>query len=359
MALQSLPATSTAPLTASRSWGLTLLQAAEQQRCKRETLLQHAGVPDSVLDVERWPIDDVTRLWRSAAQLTGDTGFGLRAGMLVGPASFNVVGFLLQSSATLRDALGQVQRFQQLISDGGRFQLLPTGDAVWLIYHPQQGDLVFSPHQIEAVLAAVVRFATWLLQSQWAPLQAQFSHPAQTSSADYRMALGCGVEFEQGFNGLLVPNALLDAPLPQADAQLAQLHAGYAQAKLQAIGTETRQDTGSRLRAWLASQLGNGAPPPSRAAAAHALGMTERMMRRRLAQTGQSYRGVVDSVLSQSTLAALRTTRLSLSTLAGQFGFHDASSLHRAVVRWTGQTPSGWRHSKSSDDTQASVRLAT
>jgi len=60
----------------------------------------------------------------AAAELTQDPGFGLKAGSLVGPASFNVVSFIFQSSPTLREAIALVQKFQRLISDGGRFQIV-------------------------------------------------------------------------------------------------------------------------------------------------------------------------------------------------------------------------------------------
>ena len=56
----------------------------------------------------------------------------------MGPASFNVVAFIVQSAATLRQALSVVQKYQSLISDGGRFQLLPGPTASWLVYHPRQ-----------------------------------------------------------------------------------------------------------------------------------------------------------------------------------------------------------------------------
>ena len=87
----------------------------------------------------------------------------------MGPASFNVVAFIVQSAATLRQALSVVQKYQSLISDGGRFQLLPGPTAGWLVYRPRQGDLAFSPHQIEAVLAAVVSATRWLSPNPFAP----------------------------------------------------------------------------------------------------------------------------------------------------------------------------------------------
>lgn len=106
------------------SWVNTVVAAAERQGLARGRLLARAGLASGCLDAPRWPIDDITRLWRAAAELTGDPAFGLNAGRTVGPGSFNVVGFILLSSSTLRNAIGLLQQYQRLISDGGRFQIL-------------------------------------------------------------------------------------------------------------------------------------------------------------------------------------------------------------------------------------------
>ena len=156
------------------SWVNTVLAAAERHGLTRAQLLAHAGLQLDQLNYDRWPIDDITRLWRAAAELTQDAGFGLKAGSLVGPASFNVVSFIFQSSPTLREAITLAQQFQRLISDGGRFQLIAGDTHSWLIYHPQQGDLAFSPHQIEAVLAAVVSFSRWVSTHAIIPARVQF-----------------------------------------------------------------------------------------------------------------------------------------------------------------------------------------
>ena len=175
------------------SWVNTVLGAAQRQGLERAPLLAAAGISEADLALQRWPIDHITRLWRAAATLTQDPGFGLKAGALVGPASFNVVSYILQSSPTLREAFAVVQQFQRLISDGGRFQLIAGADASWVVYHPRQGTLAFSPHQIEAVLAAVVAFARWITGQPLQPRQVQFNQARLGPLAGYREAFGCPV----------------------------------------------------------------------------------------------------------------------------------------------------------------------
>ena len=325
--------------TVSISWVNTVLAAAQQQGVAREPLLAQAGIAAHELNAERWPIDHITRLWCAAARCTQDAGFGLKVGAGVGPASFNVVSFLLQSAPTLREAFVLVQQCQSLISDGGRFQTIAGADSCWVVYHPNQGELAFSPHQIEAVLAAMVTFTRWVAGTSLRPLAVQFSQARLGPLSGYRELFRCPVTFEQAFSGVLVANALLDAPLPQADAQVAQVLHEHARERLAALSART--DLGQALRAWIAGQL--QAHLPTRAQAARALGLTERTLARRLQAQGLSFSGVLDEARREAALQALAQTQRSLAEIGQALGYAEPSVFNRAVRRWTGSAPGAWR----------------
>lgn len=329
--------------TVSMSWVNTVLGAAQRQGLERAPLLAAAGIAESELALQRWPIDHITRLWRAAADLTQDPGFGLQAGAQVGPASFNVVSYILQSSPTLRAAFSVVQQFQRLISDGGRFQLIVGETSSWVVYHPRQGELAFSPHQLEAVLAAVVSFTRWVTGTDAAPKRVQFSQSAIGPLAGYRAVFHCPVEFEQAFSGLLLDNALLDRPLPQADAQLASVHHQYAQAHLAALSDSPRFT--ETLRSWLAAQLAGTVP--TRAQAAQALGLSARTLARRLQAEGRSYAALLDEARRTHACAAVADGTRSFADIAQSLGFAEASTFNRAFRRWTGGTPGAWRSTRA------------
>ena len=320
-------------------WVGTVLAAAERQGVARGALLAQAGIAPEELTAERWPIDHITRLWRAAVHCTQDAGFGLKAGAGVGPASFNEVSYLLQSAPTLRAALALVQKYQRLISDGGRFQTITGPEACWVVYHPRQGALAFSPHQIESVLAAVVVFARWVTGSALRPQRVQLSQARIGPLAGYREVFQCPVDFEQAFSGVLLANAQLDAPLPQANAQLAQAHQQQAAARLAAL---SRQDgLEQTLRMWIASQLQGQAP--ARAQAARALGLSERTLARRMRAEGLSYSALLDGVRRDAALQAVAQTTRALSDIALALGYAEPSVFTRAFRRWTGATPGQWR----------------
>lgn len=327
--------------TVSMNWVNTVLDAAARQGVAREALLTQAGIALDDLQQERWPIDHITRLWRAAVRATQDAGFGLKAGSQVGPANFNVVGELLQTSASLREAIAAVQKYQRLISDGGRFQMVAGAQASWLIYHPRQGTLAFSPHQVEAVLAAVLSFIGGAMGTVVRPLQVQFSQPRVGLLAGYREVFACPVAFEQAFSGLLLDNALLDAPLLRADQRRAREHQRAAAARMAELtqGGALAQE----LRAWMIATLASRVP--TRAEAAQALGVSERTLARRMQAQGLSFTALLDGVRRDAALQAVTDSTRALADIGLALGFAEPAVFWRAFRRWTGCTPQAWRDS--------------
>lgn len=332
-------------------WVNTVLTAAERLGASRSQVLKAAGLDREDTHAERWPIDHIARLWRAAVQCTQDPGFGLKAGSLVGPASFNVVSFLLQSAPTLRAAIAIVQQYQRLISDGGRFQIIGQENSSWVVYHPRQGTLAFSPHQIEAVLAAVVAFSRWVTAQPVTPLRVQFNQPAIGPLGGYRVVFECPVDFEQAFSGVLLDNATLDTALPQADAQLARMHHQYAQARLAALSPP--QALAQQLRSWIAAQLLAGVP--TRGMAAQALGLSERTLARRMQSQALDFSTLVDQARRDAALHAIVQPTRTLADIGQSLGFAEPSTFWRAFKRWTGQTPAAWRAAQAKCASDAPV----
>lgn len=328
--------------SASRGWVNAVIATAGRLFVSADDLLVAANMPMETCEHERWPIDDLTRLWYAAAHCTGDSSFGLKVGAEFTPMSINGVGFALQSAATLREAMEIVQRFQRLISDGGRFQMLANDSNTWLIYHPCQEKLAFSPHQIEAVLAAVVGFAGWIGGGNVQPLLVQFSHARLGSLQNYRAALHCQIEFEKAFNGVLVDNSILDRPLHLVDPQLAQFHKLYAKARLTALSMSSAALP--EIRQWVAARL--GPVLPRRAEVAEALGISERTLARRLREQKQTFEGLLDEVRRERALQAVAEASTSLLEIAESLGFAEASTFYRAFKRWTSLPPARWRKQK-------------
>ncbi|WP_220813538.1 AraC family transcriptional regulator [Pseudomonas paralcaligenes] len=76
------------------------------------------------------------------------------------------------------------------------------------------------------------------------------------------------------------------------------------------------------------------------------LRLTERTLRRRLAEEGSSYRQILDEARLARARELLERTPLSTEQIAELLGYADASSLRQAFRRWTGVTVNEYRRGK-------------
>ncbi|EWC61172.1 Transcriptional regulator, AraC family [Actinokineospora spheciospongiae] len=144
---------------------------------------------------------------------------------------------------------------------------------------------------------------------------------------------GVEVQWDARVTSIGVPLAVLDAPLPSADPR------AHAEA-LRECELLFTDDVAVRARAALARD------PQSRPAdTAAALGLSERTLRRRLAEAGTAHRELAaEARLARA--ADLLTAGLPRSEVAARLGFTDTSAFSHAFKRWTGVTPTAWLRSR-------------
>jgi AraC-like DNA-binding protein len=327
-------------MTVAIGWVRAIIAAAEHDGVGERTLLATAGIDTLAADpLARIPLDAVVNLWRAATELTGNTAFGLRMGSAIEPTSFNVVAYTLVSCNSLREAIGNLQRFQRLVSDGGRMQLVEQNELAWLVYHPMQATLPFSPFQVEAVLACGVRLGQWIMGPGFAPKRVCLAHGAISPMQAYRESLGCEPEFHSAFSGIGLPLSSLDTLLPARNPEICRLHEGLARRQLSSLESSAsfRERVAAVLQQLLAQRMAH------KESVAALMGMSPRTLQQRLTDEGSSFADLLDEVRHKLALRYLADPMLSLGQIAVLLNFSDASAFYRAFKRWTGRVPGDYR----------------
>jgi AraC-like DNA-binding protein len=332
------------PQVAVRSL-LPLLAEVARQGHDPAPVLAASGCEASWLDdTERMiPIACNHAATLEAIAVTGDPCFGLHMAENTRPESFGLHTYLASTSATLRDALGRVIRYMNLIAEHLEYALREEGDTARMSVSSPPESLVVAQQFVVAVNHCFVRA---LVAAEWRIVEAAFAHepPAPPVAREYERVFGAPVRFSADHDGIRFDRAFLDAPMRNRDDRLNRALEDLARVQLEARGGSDR--TSDRVRVQLLRL-----PPDTRIELeplAQRLSMSARTLQRRLADEGVSLRQIVDDVRFERARAYLAMGGLSVAEVGFLLGFAEPAAFSRAFVRWAGKTPQAYRREVSS-----------
>jgi AraC-like DNA-binding protein len=328
-----------------------LVLGASLRGIEARQLAQRAGIPEQLVSPQILGDPDgrvqalhVVRLWEYLPEALADERFGLTLAALAAGAPLSVGWWVVWSSPTLGHGLTQGVRYQRLLHDQSRSQLII--DREQGVYRHQVGAPPDRAprHAIEFGFASFVRFARRATGRDVVPSRVSLQHGAPRDRTEHQAVFGHAVQFESEHDELVFDRATLDLPLLTADASLQEVVESHARGLLQRFPDEHGLD--ARLRTAICEELRGGQLSLERIA--QRLGAAPRTLQRWLKGEGTSFGAVVDQLRRELGERYLRDRRLSIQETAFLLGFSDVSAFHRAFVRWTGQTPRSFQERAAS-----------
>jgi AraC-like DNA-binding protein len=314
----------------------------EIARAARETrmILERAGFASTALEQRdgRLPLQVLMQLLEMGARVTGDAAFGLHCGMYSERGDLELLEYLLSSCNTLGDTLDVANRYQALVNDVVRHDVIEErGQIVWHIRLPD-GLL-----HLEAFLAAwmmqLVRRCSGLHVN---PTQVRFAHARGSYADECARYFQTTILYGAACTSLVMPVGALNLPFITADPVLHRLLRRQADAALAAL--PTRDSLQRRVRALVAAELSHGTVNLERIAKrAH---MTVSTLRRRLSDEGVRFGMLTEEVRQATAQRCLSDPRLTMKDVAERAGFATVPAFHRAFIRWFGETPARYRKAR-------------
>lgn len=271
-----------------------------------------------------------TRVFAIARTLTGRDDLGI-AGAVKQGGTLRILEFLSRVSRTPLDALEKVARYQNLLHDACLFRL-ERRDAHVIAVLGARPDVPFPDEVADFFMASLV-LGLYRLGVASAGVSVALVRGAPRDVAPFEAVFRCPLEFSAPANTATFPLAGISRPLPDADPALCAMLELHADRMLERLPKS--QSLLDDVRRWISRHLAEG--ELSASAAGASVGMSERTLRRRLAEQGTSVRALIDEERARAASDYLTKTDLAVEEIAFLLGFSEASAFRRAYVRWHGE----------------------
>jgi AraC-like DNA-binding protein len=311
-------------------------------------ILAAAGLDESVVNdaTARISHRDEARFILSAMQISGRPGLGLDVGDAAPTNLLHVLGPLIMSVGSLRQALELFLRYAPWLIDGASYELIDSGRTATLRYTNPHEDPDHSRFCADLNVAFIYRVGERFVGAGEYADVVRFTHPRPSYAARYDEVFSCPVEFGCSANEIVVETRLLDLENLPPDDSLRAILERRADELLSMLGTQVTLD--ARLRELLGRERNLSRSALSSIPARLGVGM--KTLQRRLSTVGVSFSELVEGEQKRRAFAALSDTTIPIKEIAQMVGFSDSTTFHRAFKRWTGTTPAEYRRLHGTPD---------
>ncbi|MBZ4416530.1 AraC family transcriptional regulator ligand-binding domain-containing protein [Myxococcus sp. RHST-1-4] len=335
-----VPTSSVSEPSLSARMARQALRLAVQLGLPVESLCREAGLRMEDLDDPelRIPYSVLDHLTERMVALSGDANLGLHLSRMDMADLDDPATFVVLTSATLRDSMERGFRYQRVWGDGERFRLEDTERGVRMRFTPIGVWRPAHRHLAEVALAQFATGVRFLTGEDVRPLRVRFVHPAPEDTREHEAVFGGPLEFGAPANDIEFSQEDARRPFVHADALLNAMFERQARHALERLPQPTTAS--ERVREEVRRTLSGG--DFSFAAVARALRLPPRTLQRRLADEGQSYASIVESLRRELAEAYLRR-RMSIAEVSFLLGYAEPAAFHRAFKRWWGTSPESFR----------------
>lgn len=297
--------------------------------------LEQVGDPNASITLEKLDL-----LYEACGRATGNPAFGLYLGNVARFDTLDLVGSLIATSGSIREALLEFQRFRELVHPFMDFRLEERNNETAVIYSPINPiPLMMKPLYSEMFLAGIYKIAASLTEKGFDLVRAEFAHPAPEYKHLYANVFNTNIAFNQTHSALIFNTTTMDAPLLgaypplhknlriQAEKQLANLHSNKSLEK--------------QVTCYLLENIGQGML--SMEEVAQKLNITTRTLQRRLKKENTSYIMLRERVRFDLAKQYLEDPAITMDEIATYLGFSEPTNFYHAFKRWAGISPGEYR----------------
>lgn len=248
-----------------------------------------------------------------------------------------LLGFVTRHSPDVETALRNLVRYTHLHVRGAVTTLAVHGDLALLSFDVVLPHLEANDQTGDGSMAMFFNIMRALCGPDWQPIEVRFSHAQPEDVRPFRQLFRCPLFFDAEQNSIVFSSDWLRRSTLGDDPELRCL----VQRQIDAVEATRHDDFPEQVRSVLRAALATGQAREDYVSAFFS--MNSRTLRRRLSDSGVSFKELVDEVRYAIAQQMLEHSTMEVSQIAASLGYADASAFTRAFRRWSETTPALWR----------------
>jgi AraC-like DNA-binding protein len=277
----------------------------------------------------------------NAIRLSRDPSLAFRAGASMHVSSFGMYGFAILCSADFRKTMNFCERYHVLSTPLVTLTFREEhGVGAWSVDPVVQTPIDDPLYRfiVEMQMGIILSLMRDVMGASFSPREVALAFPRPDDFALAKQFKDSKIVF-----GRPVNEFVFDATWLNASAKLGN-RTTYAlvESLCDRLIAEMSELAGvaGKVRALLLQDI---ARRPSLISVAARLKLSERTLRRHLAEQRVSFRSLLDELRAQLAVRYLRETSMNSDDVAVAIGFRDPANFRRAFRRWTGRSPNAFR----------------
>ena len=320
---------------------LMLLRLVELHGLDPQQFMSQLGIrPETLRDVRaRIPSHLTDQAFAKAMACIPDPAFALRASECWHPSNLGTMGYAWLSSRTLYTGLKRIERFSRILGEKFTYHGIEEHNGVRFVYDHGRGNNPIGHPMTDFTLAILLDMCRKNYGSQLNASELHLRRPQPANPAPWQDFFGCNIKFNAAKDSFLLDRETVNKPLPSANIPMANT---FDAILTEQLSNFFQDDILSRCKAYLLRELTSGLPLVQQMAAD--FGMSQRTLQRKLSDIGLSYQQLLDETRHELARRYLDDQGKSVTEITFLLGFSEQSAFTRAFKRWSGMSPSAYRH---------------
>jgi AraC-like DNA-binding protein len=285
------------------------------------------------------PASNINMLWQESALRSGDHLFGLHFGESMQLAALGIIGQLVQTSATIGEALTNAGALTHLITDMFQIRIAHSKKTFTIHLIPDQEKKMAYPytyrHMADYLMVFIIHEMDGLVLEKIEPSSVTFPYHI-AEPYEYSRVFRCARIRKGADLSMEFPSRYLDMPILSANYALQKL----LLEKMAALIQDTNESNTWHSKIYTYLLTNSYLSAFSQEMVAANFNMTTRNLQRKLKDEGITYLEIIESVRRTLAINYLSNSAYNIKDIAYMLGYNEASAFLRAFKRWTGKTPS-------------------